>query len=160
MTGHLIALAPAGTDQAAVPEFPSETICEQCRCPMFRQWNAAGTESTWLDAETSSVGGQGGPAGINTVYDYLNWLRDNDIAEYSSFSVKVVLGAAILPWQHWHRPVPVSVRLAPGQTVPQCCGQPALLQRDRWVCREVPKATSLCSEFGADGYGRRGQNLS
>lgn len=135
---------PTRVDQLAVPEFVNETACAQCRCPMFRHWNAAGTESTWLDADGRRAGGQDGPAGIDTVYDYLNWLRDNNIAEYASFSVKVSLGATILPWQHWHRPIPVSVRFTPGQTVPQCCGHPALLQRDRWVCRQVPKATSLC----------------
>jgi hypothetical protein len=143
-TDHLA----ARVDQPAVPEFVNETTCELCQCRMFRHWNAAGTESSWLDGAGGRVGGQGGPAEIDTVYEYLNWLRENNIAEYSSFSVKVTLGAAILPWQHWHRPIPVSVRFTACQTVPQCCGQPALLQRDRWVCRQVPKATSLCPQRG------------
>lgn len=138
----------AGSDQFAVPEFVNETACEVCRCPMFRRWNASGTESTWLDADGSRVGKQGGPGGIDTVYDYLKWLQNTAIAEYSPFSGKVTLGAAILSWQHWHRPIPVSVRFVRSEKVPQCCGQPALLQRDRWVCRHVPKAVSLCLQHG------------
>lgn len=125
-----------------MPEFINETACIDCGVALYRHWNTRGTESEWLDAGNDRCGGTGGPDGVTNVYDYLDWLRENDIARYSAFSARVSLGAQILPWQHWHHPAPVSPVFGRGEELPWCCGMPAHLVRDGWNCRESGRRLS------------------
>ncbi len=113
-----------------------ETTCTVCTVRLVRRWNAAGTDFTWLDDSERGSGGQGGPAGVDNIEDYLDWLRDHDMRGYSAFLAQVTLGAGLLPWQHWHRPMDVPVVYAPDEVLPWCCGEPAQLIRDGWICRE------------------------
>lgn len=118
-----------------MPEFANETVCATCGVALFRHWNGAGTESRWLDANQRNVGVEGGREGIDDVYAWLDWLRDNCITEYSLFSVRVSMGATLLPWQHRHKPKPVHVIYSAGEDLPWCCGEPAWLIRAGWRCR-------------------------
>ncbi|KAA1250313.1 hypothetical protein F0Q45_10260 [Mycobacterium simiae] len=113
-----------------------ETSCSVCGVRLLRRWNRSGTDFTWLDEGGHNYGGDGGPAGVDNIWDYLDWLRIHDIGGYSLFLARVTLGAGILPWQHWHSPAPAPVVYEPGEVPPWCCGEPARLGRDGWLCRE------------------------
>lgn len=116
-----------------------ETTCTVCTARLERHWNSAGTDFTWLDDSGRRCAGEGGPDGVDSAEDYLDWLRIHDISGYSAFLAHVTLGTGILPWQHWHRPAPVAVLYERGESLPWCCGEPAQLIRDGWLCREDPR---------------------
>lgn len=117
---------------------------------MYRHWNRSGIESAWLDENGSIIGSDEAakPAGVETAADYLLWLKRNDIRAYSSFTAA---GAGMLPpWQHRHKAIEVQSLLA-GEVVPDCCGMPARLVRDGWLCRI---SAEMLVEDGSSGIFR------
>ncbi|MGJ6127311.1 hypothetical protein QN239_32550 [Mycolicibacterium sp. Y3] len=112
------------------------TTCTVCGATLIRHWTPDGMDYAWLDETGSYRAGCGGPEGVDSIEGYLDWLRVKDIGRYSSFLAQVTLGAGLLPWQHWHRPAPVTKASDPRQAIPWCCGEPARRIRDVWVCRE------------------------
>ena len=118
-----------------MPTFINETKCSVCEETLHRTWNEPGIESAWLDSNGGIIGSDESakPAGVNTTADYLLWLRQHDIRTYSAFTAA---GTGMLPpWQHRHQAVPVAPVFGRGETVPECCGMPARLVRDGWLCR-------------------------
>ncbi len=118
-----------------MPTFIDHTPCAICGETLHRHWNEPGTESAWLDANGAIIGTDqdAKPAGIETTADYILWLQRTDIRAYSSFTAA---GTAMLPpWQHRHQAVPVQPVFSAGEAVPECCGMPARLIRDGWLCR-------------------------
>lgn len=118
-----------------MPGFVDQTTCAICGCALYRHWNVSGTESAWLDSDSRIVGEDQTlkPAGVENFAEYLNWLKRHDIRTYSALTAA---GTAMLPpWQHRHQAIPVAPLFGPGETVPDCCGMPAQLVRDGWLCR-------------------------
>jgi hypothetical protein len=103
---------------------------------MHRRWNEPGTDFSWVAGDGSIVGDDGGgPDGVNTVCELLDWLLAHErVAEYSMWKVRFEMGA-LLPWQHRHK---VSARPAPAfePSPPECCDWPMQATRDGWRCRE------------------------
>lgn len=114
------------------------TTCTTCGIRLIRHWTPNGMDFTWLDETGSNRSSCGGPDGVDSIDDYLDWLRDNDIRGYSLFLARVTLGTGVLPWQHWHQPTPAALDSNARESVPWCCGEPARRIRDGWICREDP----------------------
>ena len=133
--------APTQTPAAATAATDPRdlTTCTECGARLIRHWTSDGMDFTWLDEAGSRLAGQGGPPGIDSIEDYLDWLRAHDMRGYSAFLAQVTLGAGLLPWQHWHRPAPVIETGAGFPPLPWCCGEPARRVRDGWICREDPQ---------------------
>lgn len=123
----------------------NEIPCQTCGVTLHRRWDGSGRDFSWTDADGGSKSNEAGPEGITDVYSWLDWLREHDIARYSSFKARVDLGCGILPWQHWHRPSGPTTQREPGAVVPECCDMPAQLCRDGWECRVSVTPIESCA---------------
>lgn len=86
-----------GNGGQAVAKTIDETTCTVCAARLERRWNSAGTDFTWLDDSGRGCAGEGGPDGVASVEDYLDWLRIHDISGYSLFLAHVTLGTSMTP---------------------------------------------------------------
>lgn len=113
-----------------VPISQDESTCETCGCELVRRWTEDGRDYVWIDRDGKYIGGRP-PEGFANGYEWLDWLRHNDIARYSIISKSIDMGW-LWPWEHRHTHVDFDPY--PGE-VPECCDWPMQLVRDGWLCR-------------------------
>jgi hypothetical protein len=115
-----------------------EAECANCGVRLRRKWQDDGLDFIWVDAAGKFIGGDP-PDGFANGYEWLEWLKHNDIGRYSVAAKALDLGT-LWPWEHRHvadLPSPY-----PGK-VPFCCGWPMQLVRNGWRCRYRHRDTAV-----------------
>ncbi|GEL47073.1 hypothetical protein CHO01_21890 [Cellulomonas hominis] len=80
--------------------------CDECGTAMVHRATADLTDSFWHATDATTTGGAV-PNGQPDAETWLNWAAQHDIAAYSAAKAHRSL-IGMYPWQHAHRPRPVS----------------------------------------------------
>lgn len=111
------------------------TTCADCGAPLRRDWTADGLDLTEWHSPGEPRPRTPGEAldGIRALLAERPALRGSDVVMQAYTTLLIADGQhRPIPGTHRHQPAPAAPYAG---VVPECCGWPARLVRDGWLCR-------------------------